>query len=212
MTPARALGLGLLLTATAGFVDAIGFVALGGYYTSFMSGNTTQLGAGLAGGLWDAIALPFGLIVIFFVGSFLGTLTALSSKHWGPALTLALVVLAIAITFALHLAGFGPHQSMLILAGAAGAQNAVLQPIGAARLGTTFVTGTLFAAGQDLARATRGEAPRARWLQHLMVWAALCLGALLGAVAYGALAMTALVVPAAIYVACLVWFVVRKPQ
>ncbi|MDB5537022.1 MAG: hypothetical protein JWQ65_1897, partial [Devosia sp.] len=44
MTPAPKLSLGLLLTAAAGFIDAIGFIKLGGFYTSFMSGNTTQLG------------------------------------------------------------------------------------------------------------------------------------------------------------------------
>ena len=35
-------GTGLLLTGLAGYVDALGFVRLGGLYTSFMSGNTTQ--------------------------------------------------------------------------------------------------------------------------------------------------------------------------
>ena len=41
---------------------------------------------------------------------------------------------------------------------------------GAARLGATFVTGTLFAAGHDLARATLRQAPRWRWAQHLPMW------------------------------------------
>ena len=36
--------IGLCLTAVAGWVDAIGFLRLGGLYTSFMSGNTTHLG------------------------------------------------------------------------------------------------------------------------------------------------------------------------
>jgi len=69
VTPARALSLGLLLTATAGFIDAVGFIALGGFYTSFMSGNTTQLGTGLATGEGWALALPGGLIALFFIGS-----------------------------------------------------------------------------------------------------------------------------------------------
>jgi uncharacterized membrane protein YoaK (UPF0700 family) len=40
MKPQRRLFLGLLLTGCAGFIDAIGFIELGGFYTSFMSGNT----------------------------------------------------------------------------------------------------------------------------------------------------------------------------
>jgi uncharacterized membrane protein YoaK (UPF0700 family) len=210
VTPARALGLGLLLTAAAGFVDAIGFIALGGYYTSFMSGNTTQLGTGAASGLGWALALPAGLVTLFFIGSYLGTLAAQASARWGTAMALGIVVAAIAASLALHFAGFPPAQSMLALAAAAGAQNAALQPIGAARLGATFVTGTLFAAGQDLARATAGTAPRWRWAQHLLVWAALCLGALAGGLAYARWGVDALVAPAAVYLGALVWFALRR--
>jgi len=209
VTPARALSLGLVLTATAGFIDAVGFIALGGYYTSFMSGNTTQLGASLALGHLGMLALPAGLVVLFFVGAYLGSLLAQSSTRWGPPRALAMVVAGIAISLVLHASGFGPAQSMLALAGAAGAQNAVLQPIGAARLGATFVTGTLFAAGQDLARATVGHAPPWRWLQHLMVWAALLAGALLGALGFGSLQLWALLIPAIVYVLALIGFIVR---
>jgi len=211
VTPARALTLGLLLTATAGFVDGVGFIALGGFYTSFMSGNTTQLGTRLALGDLTELALPAGLIILFFIGSFLGTLAGQGSRRWGSSLTLTVVVAGVALTLSLHRLGFGPAQSMLSLAAAAGAQNAILQPIGAARLGATFVTGTLFAAGQDLARATNGSAPPFRWLQHVMVWAALCLGALLGAASYARWTMDALLLAATIYLICLVWFTLRRP-
>ncbi len=36
------------LSALAGFVDAIGFIKLGGYFVSFMSGNSTRLAVALA--------------------------------------------------------------------------------------------------------------------------------------------------------------------
>jgi uncharacterized membrane protein YoaK (UPF0700 family) len=200
-----------MLTATAGFVDGVGFVALGGFYTSFMSGNTTQLGTKLASGDFYDLVLPAGLIVLFFIGSFLGTLAGQGSRRWGASFTLVVVVAGVALTLGLHRLGFGAAQAMLSLAAAAGAQNAILQPMGAARLGATFVTGTLFAAGQDLARATNRSAPPLRWLQHLMVWAALCLGALLGAAFYARWTMDALLVPATIYMICLGWFTLRRP-
>jgi uncharacterized membrane protein YoaK (UPF0700 family) len=38
------------LSALAGYVDAIGFIKLGGFFVSFMSGNSTRLGVGLAHG------------------------------------------------------------------------------------------------------------------------------------------------------------------
>jgi uncharacterized membrane protein YoaK (UPF0700 family) len=212
MTPSRALGAGLLLTGVAGFVDAVGFITLGGYYTSFMSGNTTQLGADLAAGHWQSVGLPAALVALFFLGSVTGALLAQSNRRWGPATTLALVVLGIGGTLLLRAGGVEVVFAMLPLAFAAGAQNAVLQPIGAARLGATFVTGTLFAAGQDLARAIAGEAPPLRWLQHLLVWAALCLGALLGALAFGRWQVDSLLIPVAAYFGAALWFATVAPK
>ena len=173
MTPAPKLSLGLLLTAAAGFIDAIGFIEMGGFYTSFMSGNTTQLGDALANGIWPVALLTASLVALFFLGSFAGSALALISSRWGPVAVLALVLLSLALALTLSLSGFTTSQAMLALAAAAGAQNAVLLSSGAVRLGATFVTGTLFAAGQDLAKALRHQAPPWRWLQHLLVWASL---------------------------------------
>lgn len=209
MKPQRRLTLGLLLTGCAGFIDAIGFIELGGYYTSFMSGNTTQLGTGIIRA--DLVLLPMGLVVMFFLGSFAGSLLAIRSMRWGPSLVLAFVVATIAITLAMLLAGIPPASAMLILAAGAGAQNATLPFNGGARLGTTFVSGTLFAAGQDLAGAVAGKVAKWRWLQQLQVWASLLLGALLGAWSYGALGMWSVLVPAAVYAAMFIGFALKSP-
>lgn len=199
MTPTSKLSLGLLLTACAGFIDAVGFIELGGLYTSFMSGNTTQLGAALAEAAPSLILLPASLIAMFFAGAFLGSLAATLGDRWGPSATLGVVVIAIAVSIALSLSGFSSGQAMVVLAFAAGSQNAVLRSNGAARLGATFVTGTLFSAGQDLALAIRRLAPPFRWLQHLLVWAALLVGAGVGAAVYALLGIPALLLPMAVY-------------
>lgn len=209
LTPAPQLSLGLLLTAAAGMIDVVGFIELGGFYTSFMSGNTTQLGAGLAD-LGPALALPAGLIVMFVVGSFFGSLIGGKTDRRRAMGVLALVLTGLGVTLALSGLGFSAAQAMLALAAAAGAQNAIMSPRGAVRLGATFVTGTLFAVGQDLARTVRGEAPPLRWVQHLLVWLALLVGALIGGVAYGAWHLWALALPAAIYATFLVGLAVRR--
>ena len=211
MTPLPTLSLGLLLTASAGFIDAVGFIELGGYYTSFMSGNTTQLGASIALGHLTALVLPLSLITMFFAGSIVGSLLGLTSTRWGPSAVLALVLVVLATALTLSLTGFSGAQSMIVLAGAAGAQNAILPPKGAARLGTTFVTGTLFAAGQDFARALRHQAPRWRWMQHLLVWASLLVGGLLGAVLYAFWHLNALGVPLLAYLGLWLAFSIRGP-
>ena len=42
--------LAVCLSALAGYVDATGFIRLGGFFVSFMSGNSTRLAVGLAQG------------------------------------------------------------------------------------------------------------------------------------------------------------------
>lgn len=211
MTPQRRLTLGLLLTACAGFIDAVGFIELGGYFTSFMSGNTTQLGTGIAG-VEPLVLLPASLIAIFFLGSVAGSFLGYRSRRWGPSLVLALVITSVVAALVLRLSGWPAEQAMLVLAAGAGAQNATLPFSGSgARLGATFVTGTLFAAGQDLAAAILGKAPPWRWLQQLQVWVALLVGGLCGALTYSNVGLMAVVVPAAIYFAMLIGFSLRSP-
>jgi uncharacterized membrane protein YoaK (UPF0700 family) len=161
--------------------------------------------------LGDLVLLPLGLIVVFFLGSFAGSLIAIRSRRLGPSLVLAFVIVSAAMTLALIAAGVSAPQAMLILAAGAGAQNATLPFSGGARLGTTFVSGTLFAAGQDLAGAVTGTAPRWRWMQQLAVWGALLLGALLGAACHTQMDVSAILVPAAVYVVMALGFLVRSP-
>lgn len=201
MTPARHLALGMVLTASAGVIDAVGFIELGGYFTSFMSGNTTQGGAALIDGTWQIVGLTASLITLFFIGSVLGALAAFSNPRWGPAAVSLAVFAGVSLTLVLALIGFPSTQAMLVLAASAGAQNAVLPMRGAVRLGATFVTGTLFMAGQDLALALRGAAPPWRWLQHLAIWLGLFGGAAIGALLYRIVGVAALVLPIAIYAA-----------
>jgi len=211
MTPAGKLGLGLLLTAAAGFLDAVGFVELNGLYTSFMSGNTTQLGIHLGEGLLSALPLPAALLSFFFFGSFAGSVIALSNARFGGAFVLLTVCALLVLAFAMRIAGISPEAALLPLAIATGAQNAAIAPAGAARLGATYVTGTLFSAGQDLARAMFRCAPPWRFTQHLAVWISLLLGALCGGELHLLWSYWSLLVPLAIYLICLLITLRRAP-
>ena len=212
MTPTPQLSLGLLLTAAAGFADVVSFIELSGHFTSFMSGNTTQLGDALALGNWAVVGLTATLVMLFFLGSVAGSLVAIKAgPRWGSGAVTALVLTAFVITLALAALGVPAAQVILILAAGAGAQNAILPSTGSVRLGTTFVTGTLFAAGQDLARALARQAPPWRWAQHVLVWASLLLGGMLGGLGYAALGLWALLVPVAVYTGFLIAFLVRRP-
>jgi uncharacterized membrane protein YoaK (UPF0700 family) len=64
---ARARKVAITLSALAGFVDALGFLELGGFFVSFMSGNTTRLGVGVAGAMPEAW-IAGGLMLTFMLG------------------------------------------------------------------------------------------------------------------------------------------------
>jgi uncharacterized membrane protein YoaK (UPF0700 family) len=162
------------LAALAGYVDALGFVRLGGYFVSFMSGNSTRLAVGLAMN-WTAAAIAGRLIAAFVAGVVLGALVA----AWaGPRRKPAVLALVAAI---LALAALGIWPS-IALAMAMGAANDVFQRNGEVSVGVTYMTGTLVKLGQHLAQALSGGA-RWGWVPYLMLWCSLTGGAVGGALA-----------------------------
>jgi uncharacterized membrane protein YoaK (UPF0700 family) len=193
------LGTGLLLTGLAGYVDALGFVRLGGLYTSFMSGNTTQLAVFGAEGNLHKVLLPAILIAAFLTGSVLGSgLAILVPSRWTTPVVLAYESLLISGGLALGLATPELGLAAFFVAVAMGAQNAVLAQVQGFRAGTTFVTGALFSLGQKIAKALTRTGDPWGWIGDGLVWLSLLLGALLGALAYDAFALYALIAPAAV--------------
>lgn len=210
MTRPWQIGFGILLTALAGFVDALGFIRLGGLYTSLMSGNTTQLAVSLGHGEpWGAL-LPALLIGAFLVGAVSGgALSVLAPPRWVTPAVLAFEAAAIAAALATALEDAHVGMASLFLALAMGVQNAVLSHVQGFRAGTTFITGALFSAGQKAALAIAGRGPRLGWVGDASVWLALLAGAVAGTYAHGHFGIAALALPAVIaltlcLLACLV--------
>jgi uncharacterized membrane protein YoaK (UPF0700 family) len=178
----RNLALACALSALAGYVDGIGYLHLGGLFVSFMSGNSTRLGVTLAEAHWEHALEALGLIALFVGGAAAGSLIVLSRvAHRQP---LILFAEALLLTTAALTAAFGlPNTAVTAIVLAMGLENAVFQIEGGAGLGLTYVTGALVKAGQFIAAALTGGA-RWAWLPNLLLWAALVLGALVGALAY----------------------------
>lgn len=218
MTPPARLLSGLVLTAIAGFVDALAFIELGGYFASFMSGNTTQLGLAMSGSDNRALqllggqnlAMPLVLIGLFFSGAFFASFISVRETRWYSGRVIALIITLLVSAMLLNQLPQLTPLPVTLLAAAMGAQNAVFKPFGAARLGTTFVTGTIYNAANDLAKGLRGYAPRHRWLQHIYVWLSLVFGAASGAILYTAVGIWSLWVPVSILFVILL-FVMFRP-
>ena len=177
------------LAGVAGFVDAVAFIQLGGFFVSFMSGNSTRLGVGLSEMSVNA-AIAGGLIAAFVAGATLGSLTGHAARKRRRAAVLALVGALLALAVVAHLQGF-VAVGAVAMALAMGAENAVFEEDGEIRIGLTYMTGSLVKLGQKLAVALRGGA-RWDWVHYLLHWLGLVAGAVAGALAFHALGVQAL--------------------
>jgi uncharacterized membrane protein YoaK (UPF0700 family) len=178
----RNISLACALSALAGYVDAIGFLHLGGLFVAFMSGNSTRMGVSLAEGQWLSAAEAFGLIALFVIGAAAGSLIVLGrGTNRQPWLLLAeaLLLAAAALCYAFGLS----NAAVAAIVVAMGLENAVFQIRGGGGLGLTYVTGALVKVGQQAAAALTGGA-RWGWVPNLLLWAAMVMGSLCGALAY----------------------------
>jgi uncharacterized membrane protein YoaK (UPF0700 family) len=178
----RDVALAAALSGVAGYVDAIGFLKLGGFFVSFMSGNSTRLGVGLATGHWEAAVTALSLIALFVAGVVLGALVARWAGEERRSVVMALEALLLAGAAGLILAGFD-KAGVAAMVLAMGAENAVFQRNGDVGVGLTYMTGALVKAGQRIAAALTGG-DRWAWGPFALLWAGLTLGGALGAAAY----------------------------
>lgn len=170
------------LSSLAGYVDAVGFMTLGGFFVSFMSGNSTRLGVGLATGQWDQGAMALGLIALFVVGVVTGATVARRFGEERRSAVLAVEALLLLIGAGLCTLGWR-ELGMVAVVLAMGVENAVFQRQGDVGVGLTYMTGTLVRMGQRIATALHGGA-RWDWVPFLLLWTGLAVGGAVGAVSF----------------------------
>lgn len=179
--------------AVAGFVDAIGFLETGGFFVSFMSGNSTRLSIYIARGLAE-VGLVLSLIASFVLG--VAASTAAARSHWfRRRIGMLYAAIAITLTIASLLSLIGhAWPAMWLTTAEMSALNVVFEAGGEVRVGLTYMTGTLVRIGQELALAPASL----RWLPHLVHWLSLVAGAVAGAFAHAQIGSVALSLPALI--------------
>jgi uncharacterized membrane protein YoaK (UPF0700 family) len=178
------------LSFLAGYMDALGFLSLHGFFVSFMSGNSTRLGVGLAHGSIASITMAFSLIGLFIVGVILGSIVGHLSERRRKESVLLLVtgfLFAAALCFD---AGF-PHVSTLLLVIAMGAENDVFAQNGEVSIGLTYMTGTLVKMGQRISESFWGGS-RFAWCPYALLWIGLVLGAFTGTKVYSQITLNGL--------------------
>lgn len=188
------------LTANAGFVDGLFFIHLGGYFVSFMSGNSTRAAADLAQGDFGGWFAAASLIVAFVVGVMAASFAVrFGPKRFHPPAEslLSEQVMphgsAVWVAYLLMLLGaiatlFQPTMVVApyLIASATGAINGTFTRRGEVTVGLTYMTGTLVKIGQSLASAIalNSVVYLGRFLRYLLLWAAIAIGALVGGWSY----------------------------
>ncbi len=174
----------ILLAALAGFVDAIAYISLGGFFASFMSGNTTRLGVGISTGVPGDVWRAGSLILAFLCGVVISSiLSTRFERHRKPVV---MVAVALILALAALLTGFVDGAlPLLLLATALGAENGVFLRNGEVSIGLTYMTGTLVRIGQKLTDALLGRGPVFGWARYFVLWLGFAGGVILGGVAIG---------------------------
>ncbi|WP_442680319.1 YoaK family protein [Sphingomonas sp. ASY06-1R] len=178
------------LAALAGFVDALGFLKLGGLFVSFMSGNSTRMATGFVSGAPASLSAA-ALIGVFVAGVVMGAIVGRRAGRWRKQAVLGFLVLELAIAAGAASIAGGMRFAPLLMACAMGSANAIFQRDGEVSVGVTYMTGTLVKLGQHLAAALAGG-PRLAWLPYLLLWLGLVVGAIAGAALFPILGLGAL--------------------
>jgi uncharacterized membrane protein YoaK (UPF0700 family) len=204
----RARALALLLAFVAGSVDAIGFLSFGGFFVSFMSGNSTRLGVAVAAGAGHQAAIAGGLILLFVIGVALGSHIGHRAGTHRQAVLTGFEAVLLAVAALLHGAGaVAAGTAAMVIAMAIA--NATFERDGEIAFGITYMTGALVRVGQNLAAIARGG-DRWAWLVYARLWAALATGAVAGASIHAVLGVAGLWVLSAL-VACVAMLLAVHP-
>lgn len=184
-----------VLTLVAGYIDAIGFIRLGGTYVANMSGNSVAIGIHSAQLSWPDVSeklLPVLAYVVGLIGSRM-------IVDWGAAYdarraaipSLALEVILLVAFMSVH----GRLAGIALAALAMGIQVAAVTRFNKVTVYTAFVTGSLVKFADSLSEwiislTRHDEDPHDRVLAKkdaiwfLSVWIAYVAGAIGGSVAY----------------------------
>lgn len=190
-------GLAISLSALAGFVDAMGYLSLGGLFVAFMSGNSTVLGINVAGAAAGRVGLAAGLVACFVIGVMLGTWVGHTWRALRAPLVLVVVAAVLVAAAVLHGQLFAAPVT-LVMALAMGVENTVFAREGQSGLGLTYMTGTLVRLGQRLMEALTEHGPWSAVVPDVLLWSGMVAGAALGALVYGAVGLAGLWIAAAV--------------
>ncbi len=155
------LVLAALLTWTAGFVDAVGFLSFGRIYTANMSGNSVSLGIQWAAQNWPEVIRRGWPVIAYVIGLlFCRILVEFGARERIRSIASIAFLIEIALlapAFVAHAPAAAPASDvalayLALLAIAMGIQNGAVTHFSSLTLHTGFVTGTLVKFAEEFAK------------------------------------------------------------
>lgn len=187
---------GALLTAVAGFVDAVGYIELGGFFASFMSGASISLGVSATANQWVAAYHAVLLIIVFVTAATTSSVISDIMRPWGIPTAIFLEAGCLSAAVLMIESGWPSFETIFPVVAAMGIQNMALRPINGVRLGVTFMTGTLVSLSRALGRFLIRRAQFWTWAPHGLIWCFFVAGAAAGAASHMKWGLLALAIPA----------------
>jgi uncharacterized membrane protein YoaK (UPF0700 family) len=217
----------VLLSVNGGYVDAAGFLALHGLFTTHVTGNFVTLGAALVNGTSGAVAkvlaLPMFCIVVMTVRLLSVSLAAKELPALRVVLGIKVALLTLSAALAITLGPFdsGDGWAALLtgmsLVAAMAIQNAIHRIHMGALPPTTIMTGNTIQIMIDLADLLRGVPSDAREAIHLRLSrmvssvTAFALGCAAAALLYAKQGIWCFAIPP-IIAACTLWLGELGPE
>lgn len=200
--------LAIFLALIAGYTDATGLIQWK-TYVSFMSGNTTSLGASLSTNKLGIAMTSVTVIGSFILGIYAGTCLSLSRRIKNQILIFYLVSgILILYTIIAYFFNINTLSSIAIVGFSMGMINTIVTSVGNQKVNTDFVTGTLNSLARNTAMLsmTNDKAKKAEYQSNaihlLFLWIGFLSGAFIAPFLLDYFGKWTLMIPALLLMIC----------
>ncbi|GEN66152.1 DUF1275 family protein [Chryseobacterium rhizosphaerae] len=200
--------LAIFLALIAGYIDATGLIQWK-TYVSFMSGNTTSLGASLSTDKLEIVITSITVIGSFISGIYAGTCLSLSRRIKNQRLIFYLVSgILILYTIIAYFFNINTLSSITIVGFSMGMMNTIVTSVGNQKVNTDFVTGTLNSLARNTAMLsmTNDKAEKAEYQSNaihlLFLWIGFLSGSFIAPFLLDYFGKWTLMIPALLLMIC----------
>lgn len=200
--------LAIFLAFIAGYTDATGLIQWK-TYVSFMSGNTTQLGASFSSEKYGVIITSITVIASFLIGIYSGTCLSLWKRCNIKTIDFYIVSgIMILYTFINYYHPVSVLQSVVVIGFAMGMMNTIVTSVGNQKVNTDFVTGTLNSLAKNTAMLSmtkdkvEKEECKSNVIHLLLLWIGFLSGAFIAPFLLDYFGKWTLIFPALLLMTC----------